>query len=358
MPRRKGAQLPRAPVTAAAEREGTYLAPTLPVPTTAAAAQPSLAVVPDDVLLLVVAHLSGWELSRCVNVCASWRRALTRAAPLWRAALLRDFADATLPRELVASKQMLPEHVLGDFYEPNWYPHERVCRRLHRERAAGGGPAALRAAQAAAAAAPPAAPAQPPPAAWAFVSVAERWVEPKRRQASIVELRGWLHNVTKPFRLVWTPARPDAATALSRRPRRLRLHAPLQHAGAPGAPEDAYYRLYTALACALLRGRCRVCNCETTQRHPVLRVPMCAVRACGGTFPVVTAAAAAAALGARDGAAAAAALAARGAAVGTRKDAHSHMRRTPRAHAVLLASSVCAAAATITAPLGAHAGAS
>jgi hypothetical protein len=94
-------------------------------------------------------------------------------------------------------------------------------------------------------------------------------------------------TLSRPYALAW---RAEAAPSkpLARRPRRLRLAAALQAVETP----DADYRFYQALAAALLRGRCRMCNRETRDMHDGVR--LCAQLPCAGAYAAARAAGAAA----------------------------------------------------------------
>jgi hypothetical protein len=279
---------------------------------------PASAELPADVLLLIVAaaRLRGWELARLVCVCRGWRAALSAAAPLWRAALAHDFAPGVRPDadDAAEVRRVLREVTPAAM----WYAGSgclfelsralRSCEaRLQLQRDADAHADAHVA----------------PPREWAAVRVAERptgrdaWrcackrkgalIRPPRLTATHARLASRWRTASQPYILRWLPpGAPARRDALAARPRRLHLPAELRSA----ADAAADYRLYTAFAAALLRGRCRACNCVTGDVHGVLRVPLCATPACGGAFRAAAAAAAAAAGAGGGGAAAAAARAA------------------------------------------------
>jgi hypothetical protein len=319
----------------------------------AAAATPSPALaLPDELLRRVASFLSGWELSRCVNVCTTWRQALTQDAALWRAALQRDFADGTPARVLAAARSLVEPAVIASFR--SWPAAEEqeeeaalaTVMLLAAYRDAGGPPALLAAHAAVADAAAE-------PHAWRAVRVLERW--PTLTECSPVypDLTAWWDNLSRPYDVVHVSQPLGSGRATAGRPRRVRLH--MRHA-TPGAP-DALYQLYQALAAALLPWRCRVCACPTKGRHPVLRVPMCVATRCSGVYPVMRAEDAAAALGV-SWCAAAAGLAAAGA---RRGEAKTRCYRRGVVHTfstpLVLASSVESVAAQMKAPNGSAAAA-
>jgi hypothetical protein len=287
----------------------------------AKAAPLSPAALPPDVLSLICSRLSGWELSRCVNVCKSWRAALIADPALWRAALSRDFADGTRALALARTRTLVPAHQLRML--------RAVPSRLRRgasTAAAGfegmpalqgfaklrnhGSPAGLPPSLAAPDAAAPSD--SSAPRAWGAVRAVERvtWRYDVRPGAPLIDgqqqplprahmlrahaaLWAWYTHLARPYKLVWrTPPAVGADGGdegamtqrgiIAHRPRRLQLPASLRDgAAAPGAD----YALYQAFAAALLRGRCRVCNRETHDVHATLRVPMCARRQCAGAYP-------------------------------------------------------------------------
>jgi hypothetical protein len=323
----------RAATTATPSAQGHLLCAALPPPAAPAPAQQLLFEL--VVLIAAAARLSGWELSRLVGVCRTWRAALTSASALWRDAIARDFADgapaqrlvATLAPRLLHSLRAVPSLLrTGSSSYGYYYAAEslRCCdtalrgtraRRDFRKVTRSGGPVAD----------PFLAAAVPAPATgvreWATVRVVERqawrhWLGgyvrepifccfscdeayheqlkeslevpvPRMREVH-GELTAYWHNLAQPYALQWTaevPALGEAAVA--RQPRRLRLHDALRTA-TPG-DVDADYKLYTALASALLPGRCRACNRPTDDVHAALRVPMCAKPACAGAYAAAAA---------------------------------------------------------------------
>jgi hypothetical protein len=359
MGRRRGAALPDAAAIAAAT----------PCGDAGSREEGLLSALPADVLLLVARHWGGWELSLAACVCAAWRRALCGAAPLWRAALERDFADGNAALAIPAGGRSLrvalrddlrlddtnvaralewvrcplrkrswvhgggsvrresaEEDEDEDFQQRSWRLFPSAWAR-HR---AAGGPPQLLAAQAAARAA------GVTPHQWRAVRVVER----PTRWPDARALMAWADDVCKPYAMQWLPH--PARQALASAPRRVRLLAPLC------APDSALgeYHLYRQLAAALLSGRCRVCNCRTERRHPVLGVPMCAELRCAGAFPVLPAARAAALLGAASGGGAARAAADAGVPVGVRRRRPRRPRRAAATkETLLLVSSVARLAA-------------
>jgi hypothetical protein len=273
-----------------------------PVPASQPASPP--VELPGDVLLLVVAaaRLRGWEVARLVCVCRAWRAALTHeAGALWRAALTRDFAPGAPDADAAAEVRrllLMPPRMLSSWSQEraSLASALRSCeRRLRRD--------AARVAHAAADVA------AAPPRAWASVRVVERparknllggseradanfSVTPHHVVAAHACLTERWRTVSKPYALRWlAPDAPARRDALAVRPRR--LHLPVELRCGAGACAD--YRLYTAFASALLRGRCRACNCVTEDVHAALRVPLCATAACAGAYRVAAAAAAGAA---------------------------------------------------------------
>jgi hypothetical protein len=263
----------------------------------AAASTPTLLALPDELLRRVASFLSGWELSRCVNVCTAWRHTLTQDAALWRDALRRDFADGT-PASLLASLRCLVEpDVMASFRTwPDAEDEEQDAAALasmmllaqYRD---AGGPPALRVVHAV----------DTEPHTWRAVRVLERWPTLAESAPVYQDVSAWWDTISYPYAIVHESEPLGARRAATGRPRRVRLHT--RHA-APSGP-DALYQLYQALAAALLLRRCRVCACPTNGTHPVLRVPMCVAARCADVYPVMSAEDAAAALGVSWGAAAA-----------------------------------------------------
>lgn len=271
------------------------------------------AEVPLEVLIMVARHLGGWELSRAVCVCREWCAALCGQGELWRAALERDFRESTpatksdevkfLRSQLsVIRRTIRPDeradrsfarrmHSYEDWaaatLNPNdrWYLDQLELDDLARIYMAGG-PPVLQQTEAAALAQAHASGATPR-ASWRRVRVAER---PKQAPDGRTIL-SWLRDLVEPYTLEWRNELGEGAV----HKRRLLLHAPPCNRRRSPFPD---YHMYRQMASALLHGRCRVCLRHTNARHPVLGVPMCAELQCAGTFPVVTAAAAARVLGA------------------------------------------------------------
>jgi hypothetical protein len=208
----------------------------------------------------------------------------------------------------------------------------RLMRPL-RDAFAAGGPPTLLELQAASAASPRTV------YEWRAVYVAERWPRAQaQRPLTYEQLAAWWDTLSRPYAVAWLREPPGSGRATANCPRRVRLHAPTcGFASGPQAP----YRLYQALAAALLRGRCRVCQCPTTARHKVLRVPLCADARCAGQYPVLRAPQAAEALG-LDWRQASAALQAVGARRG-RRTRKSLRGRRPTRTPLVLQSSVAAA---------------
>ena len=367
---RKGAALPSARAVAAAT----------------APAEGGLVTLPAEVLLLVAKHLGGWELSLSVCVCREWRHVLTREGALWRAALEREFCDGEPATRVgvVAATQAWERAPRGRYKygEPDDYESERefdsswewsnglrlgrgwgrreeppqpspepgsrlarhpAARDWAKHRAAGGPPGLL-AAEAKARRAAAEAGDGAGPRSWSLVRVVER---PGTRWPDAETLRAWAQDLRLPYRLTWTAGPVAPGREATTQPRRVRVHA----APADAASATGDYHLYRQLAAGLLRGRCRVCACRTADRHPVLRVPMCADVRCAGTVPVLSAAQAAELLGAG------ALCAARqdGAPVGERSRAFRPARKARRARTkqpVMLVSTVARLAGARGRPAG------
>ena len=75
-------------------------------PAAAKRARAAALTLPDDVLPLVLVHLDGWQLSRCVAVCRTWRALICGADDWWRRALAADFVDG-LPACTLARQGIL-----------------------------------------------------------------------------------------------------------------------------------------------------------------------------------------------------------------------------------------------------------
>jgi hypothetical protein len=165
----------------------------------AAAAPPALHGLPHELVVLIAGHLSGWELSRCVNVCHAWRGALlgAAAAPLWRAALLRDFADGAPGEALALQGALVRTDCLRQFatvpaalrlggVNRGFKRTAPALRGMHNERGVTGVPRALAAA---------AGPAPREPRAWACVRIVERVAWRHRLKGdSPPHLQGPLHQ--------------------------------------------------------------------------------------------------------------------------------------------------------------------
>jgi hypothetical protein len=327
-------------------RRAAPAATTAALTTTATAG--GCARLPDDVLLAIAARLSGWELSRCVNVCRAWRAWLTGsvASALWIAATRRDFADGASAWLLARCGTLLtPPGALAAFRAATALlrasaPRARASRAAratareratdgvraaHNARGADGTPRRLALANSFAALYDPTTvDTYPPRLAWRAVRVAERitWRHnlspPSSSSSSLAAglvptarvarahgaLRAWYLTLARPYALTWHADAPSATPAplptrdetLHKRPRRLLLPDALRSpADDAAAAARADYGFYQCLAAALLRGRCRVCNRQTADVHAALRVPMCAHPRCGGAFAAACAAAAAAA---------------------------------------------------------------
>lgn len=298
------------------------------------------AELPAELVLAVARYLPGWVLARCMCVCRTWRDALRSSGQVWGAALRADFWSAEdaegaavdvlgharhvhwllFRREVSAEELQLPQDqaYVRDIFR-------KLDVALRRE-----------------------------PAPWVLdgitgVAARERPVA-RRGARSLHALRLSLLTLHRPYVVQWqapgeaqeqAPAsrhrskKPGKSDENGYRARRWFAQAGLREVRLPqpqqGAP-DAMYRVYTALASRLLRGRCRVCNCATEARHPVLHVPICAGGgACAAAFPVVPLARVAAATGRRGkGKAAVQAAAAVGAAVGVVAARRSRSRAAKR----------------------------
>ena len=286
------------------------------------------AELPVELVVAVARHLPGWVLARCVCVCRAWRDALRSSGQLWHAALRADFWSAEDAEDAAVD-------VLGDARHDYWLLFAREVSAEEQEQwRLRGYPrrddvldtsrkldTALRR----------------EPAPWlldGITGVAARERPVARRGArSLHALRLSLLTLHRPYTVQWQAlgeAQEQAPPSRHRsrklgksdengfRRRRWFAQAGLREVRLPqqGAP-DAMYRVYTALASRLLRGRCRVCNCATEARHPVLHVPICAGGgACAAAFPIVPLARVAAATGRRGKGKAAVQAAAAGAAVG------------------------------------------
>lgn len=300
--------------------------------------------------------MGGWELSYAVCVCREWRAVLCAQGELWRAALERDFRESTpasessevdtLRRQLGRIRRSIrPEerasrgcfrqvHSFEDWaaeklrnrvFDPELGLDDLACIYM------AGGPPVLQRTEAAALAQMHAS-GSTPRASWLRVRVAAR---PQQLPDGRTIVR-WLKDLVEPHILEW---RNEPAEQKVSKPR-LVLHAPLCNRRKSPYPD---YHMYRQLAAALLPGRCRVCLCPTKARHAVLGVPMCAELKCAGSFPVVTAAAAARMLGAASAGGAVHAAQDAGAVVGRAKRRKRHGGADPQP--VLLVSTVARLAA-------------
>ena len=326
-----------------------------------------LADVPVEVLLLVARHLGGWELSTAVCVCRQWRAALCGQGELWRAALERDFRESTPAFHSAEVKRIQQKCYYGNLVDPEaratrtppWahggqsfeaWAMAALTNRDYGERSAlrrslndvagiymAGGPPELQRAEAAAVAEAHAS-GVTPRASWRRVRVAER----PQQLPTWRTLRSWSNQLSYPYKIEWRnePAKHGVVHHRSSRAPSLVVHAPPCNGRRSPHPD---YHMYRQLAWALLRGRCRVCLCRTTARHPVLGVPMCAELRCAGAFPVVTAEAAARMLGAAGGGEAARKAQGAGAVVGERSGRRRRGGAEPQP--VLLVSAVARLAA-------------
>ena len=289
-----------------------------------------------DLLLVVARGLPGWMLARCVCVCRAWRDQLRAASQLWRDALAADFWDVhgghaasrhllrrlearfgerltsclysyrgvRLPpnsRFLAYATRVLNEVLAPDFVPPSdcdggdddwrrqprsapWFAtlEQRVAdpvsqRELRRSRDYDARSAAESAGH--------------------CVKVRER---PAARGPRAYHQLCQSYGRLQWMRPVHFREQPLVARTVPKRWRAPSRFSPyemgnvsdpdLLRLAPPGNGADGPYRMYLQLAARLLRGCCRVCNCATDARHPVLRVPICADGACGSAFRVVPAA--------------------------------------------------------------------
>ena len=328
--------------TRAAPRESIAAASAPPPPRDAIAAE-AARDAPSDVLRLIFAHLNGWQLSRCVSVCKSWRALLCGTEEYWRAALAADFVDGEQAHTLAANWSLFQhQHVARYRRVPSAmrrgaYKHAllglqamRRERDAHVQRTLQADAArqldeqvefeATHAAVAAAVLRSLQAPigeegaafgladvsefavaieqaallereaAQLDPRSWAMVAPRERVTWRHRLRGRPFELgRSGLAAANAELRSWWlTITQPyrilwtDKPALVKHQPRRIFLPLSLQAGGARAA-----YLLYQTLAANLLRGRCRCCNRVTADVHARLRVPMCATRQCAGSYPAV-----------------------------------------------------------------------
>ena len=288
-----------------------------------------LPYLPAEVVMPIVAaaQLRGWELARLCCVSRTWRKAITGAGHIWREALRRDFEDGTgaqraaldmldggyMPLRSVMSLLRHRElrSAANKLREINVWLRGTRQPRSSGDRArfmAEGWSETSLAERGCAAAAVTGVEVGGDARGWASVHVVETvaWRHYLGTHTSIIDgcrcctgreyffapvalakLRAaneelvdyWL-NLAQPYELAWTAQAPAGGAALTTRPRRLKLDTALRDSAAL----DADYRIYTALATALLRGRCRACNRPTHDVHPTLGVPMCAVAACAGAY--------------------------------------------------------------------------
>ena len=112
------------------------------------------------------------------------------------------------------------------------------------------------------------------------LSVSQMW-------AAHAALTAYWTNLAQPFKISWLGDAPPSGSFM-RRSRRIVLPTVLQTSD----DGESEYLMYTALATAMLRGRCRVCNRPTKDVHPTLKVPMCAKQQCTGVYQAEVATAA------------------------------------------------------------------